>query len=194
MSFKEVLKKIWHFIWHDNSLASWIVNVILAFLIVKFLIYPGLGFIFGTGYPVVAVVSSSMEHNPSNLETWWNNNQDWYLNKNITKEDFFSYQLKNGFNKGDIMVLIGRKPMNIKKGDIIVFKGSLKDPIIHRVVRIYQEGDAYYMQTKGDNNGDSRSDELKIPVDSIVGKAILRIPWLGWVKIIAFDAINKFIK
>lgn len=194
MSFKEVLKKIWHFIWHENSVASWIVNVILAFLIVKFLIYPGLGFLFGTGYPVVAVVSSSMEHSPSNLETWWNNNQNWYLNKNITKEDFFSYPLKNGFDKGDIMVLIGRKPLNIKKGDIIVFKGSLKDPIIHRVVRIYQEENNYYIQTKGDNNGDSRSDELKIPVDSVIGKAILRVPWLGWVKIIVFDAINKFIK
>ena len=156
MSFKEVLKKIWHFIWHDNSLASWIVNVILAFLIVKFLIYPGLGLLFGTGYPVVAVVSSSMEHN-SDLEPWWNNNKGWYVNMNITEEDFFSYPLKNGFNKGDIMVLIGRKPMNIKKGDVIVFKGSLKDPIIHRVVKLYRE-DKYYIQTKGDNNRDSITD------------------------------------
>ena len=92
------------------------------------------------------------------------------------------------------MVLIGRKPLNIKVGDVAVFKGSLKDPIIHRVVRIFMEDGNYYIQTKGDNNGASRNDELKIPVDSILGKAVLRIPWLGWIKILAFEAINTFIK
>lgn len=192
MSFKEILKKLWHFIWHDNSIWSWIINVILAFVIVKFLIYPGLGLLFGTGYPVVAVVSSSMEHN-SNLETWWGNNHEWYEQNNITKEQFFNYPLKNGFNKGDIMILIGRKPMNIKIGDVVVFKGSLKDPIIHRVVRLYEEDGKYYLQTKGDNNGSSRSDELKISTDSLLGKAVFRVPWLGWIKIIVFQGINKFI-
>ncbi|MBS3163747.1 signal peptidase I [Candidatus Woesearchaeota archaeon] len=193
MSFKEILKKIWHFIWNDNSAASWIVNIILAFIIVKFLIYPGLGLLFGTGYPVVAVVSSSMEHN-SGFESWWENNKVWYTENNITKDKFLGFPQKNGFNKGDIMVLIGRKPLNIKVGDVAVFKGSLKDPIIHRVVRIFMEDGNYYIQTKGDNNGASRNDELKIPVDSILGKAVLRIPWLGWIKILAFEAINTFIK
>lgn len=193
MSFKDILKKIWHFIWNDNSIASWIVNIILAFIIVKFLIYPGLGLLLGTSYPVVAVVSSSMEHN-SGFELWWENNKVWYLQNNITKENFLTYPLKNGFNKGDIMVLIRPKPMNIKKGDVIVFKGSLKDPIIHRVVRIFIEDDKYYIQTKGDNNNASRSDELKTPVDSILGKTVFKIPWLGWIKILAFEAINTFIK
>ncbi|MBU0930292.1 MAG: signal peptidase I [Nanoarchaeota archaeon] len=192
MSFKNILKKTWDFIWHENSLASWLVNVILAFVIVKFLIYPGLGLVLGTGYPVVAVVSNSMEH-ATNFEDWWENNKDFYLVKNITKENFSEYHFKNGFNKGDIMVLIWRKPVNIKIGDVIVFKGSLKDPIIHRVVRIYMEDDNYYVQTKGDNNSDSRQDELKIPISSIVGKAVFRIPFLGWVKIFAFDLINMFI-
>ena len=58
-----ILKKIWNFIWHDNSVWSWLVNVILAFVLVKFVIYPGLGFLLHTTHPVVAVMSSSMEHN-----------------------------------------------------------------------------------------------------------------------------------
>jgi len=194
MPFKQILKKVWDFIWNDNSLASWLVNVILAFILVKFIIYPGLGFLLGTGYPVVAVVSSSMEHNNLNLDQWWNTNKDWYLQHNITQDKFYSYSLKNGFNKGDIMVLFGRKPLDIKIGDVIVFKGALKDPIIHRAVKIYQENENYYIQTKGDNNADSRSDELKISADSIVGRAVFKIPLLGWVKIYAFQIINIFIK
>ena len=62
MDFKQFLKKTWHFIWDDDSIWSWIINVILAFVIIKFLVYPGLGFIMQTSYPIVAVVSGSMEH------------------------------------------------------------------------------------------------------------------------------------
>ena len=60
--FRKLWKKFWYFIWEDNSIWSWIVNVILAFLLIKFLVYPGLGIILGTDYPIVAVVSESMEH------------------------------------------------------------------------------------------------------------------------------------
>ena len=62
MNTKDSFKKTWRFIWHDDSWASWFVNIIIAFILVKFLIYPGLGFILGTTHPVVAVISGSMEH------------------------------------------------------------------------------------------------------------------------------------
>ena len=60
--FKKLLKKTWHFIWEDNSIWSWIANVIIAFILIKFIVYPGLGLLLSTSHPVVAVVSSSMEH------------------------------------------------------------------------------------------------------------------------------------
>ena len=72
-----MLGKIWHFIWKDDSLLSWIINILLAFLIVKFLIYPGLGFALGTTYPVVAVVSSSMHHD-GDFDQWYEEKGDWY--------------------------------------------------------------------------------------------------------------------
>ena len=65
--------KIWHFLWYEDSVASWLVNIVLAFVLIKFVLYPGLGLILGTQFPVVAVVSSSMEHHPSSFDGWW----DW---------------------------------------------------------------------------------------------------------------------
>ena len=62
---KKVLKGIWYFIWEDNSFWSWIVNIILAFVLIKFIVYPGLGFLLGTGFPIVAVISGSMDHSLS---------------------------------------------------------------------------------------------------------------------------------
>ena len=112
------IRKIWNFIWYDNSLFSWIVNIILALIIVKFIIYPGLGLIFSTSHPLVAVVSSSMEHNNQNFDDWWLSNRGWYEENGITKDQFEKFRFKNGFNKGDIMVLFGSEDINV--GDIIV--------------------------------------------------------------------------
>ena len=185
---KITLKKIWHFIWYEDSLASWIVNVILAFLIVKFIFYPAIGFLLNTGYPIVAVVSGSMEHD-NNFDSWWGSQKGFYSSYNITKEEFSGFSFANGFNKGDIMIVIGKKPENINIGDVIVFRGNLPDPIIHRIIK-KQSDNGYYFQTKGDHNPDSRADEKMIEENRIIGKAVLRIPFLGWIKILAVDLIN----
>lgn len=184
--FKTMLKKTWKFIWDDDSVLSWIVNIVLAFVLIKFIVYPGLGFLLGTNYPIVAVVSSSMEHT-AGFEEWWDNNKEWYLDKNITKEDFMKFQSRNGFNKGDIMVLHGKKPKDIQIGEVIVFKSRRPDPIIHRVVDKWEKDGKYYFQTKGDNNPasirDYYLDETNISGDNVIGKSIIRIPFLGYIKI-----------
>ena len=77
MDSKGKLRKIWNFIWYDDSWLSWILNLIIAFLLVKFIIYPGVGLVLGTEFPIVAVVSSSMEHN-SNFDNWWSDNDNFY--------------------------------------------------------------------------------------------------------------------
>jgi len=186
-------KKIWKFIWHDDSLLSWIINIILAFILVKFIIYPGFGLLFQTNYPIVAVVSSSMEHNNMNFDEWWENSKYWYQANNIKKEDFENFKMKNGFNKGDIIFL--RSGKNINLGDIIVFKrvNGNGNPIIHRVVKIYSENEIYY-QTKGDNNPDSiaQFQEFKITKDMVLGKSMFKVPYLGWLKILATDFISSF--
>lgn len=177
--------KAWWFIWYDNSAASWIVNIILAYLIIKFIIYPGLGWVLGTHFPIVAVVSNSMEHHQS-FDEWWWRNEDYYLALNITKTDFEKYPFKNGFNKGDIMFLIGKKPEDIKIGDVIVFQSKKPYPIIHRVIG-KEQMNIWVFQTKGDNNKaqirDQELDETRVLEKQILGKAVLRVPWLGYVKI-----------
>ncbi len=192
-SFKKIMKKLWWFLWKDDSLLSWIVNIILAFVLVKFLIYPGIGFLLGTTHPVVAVVSGSMEHE-GNFDSWWESQKDWYSSRGITKENFSQYRFKNGFNKGDIMFLKGSSLKDVEVGDVIVFDGNLKDPIIHRVVRKYADNDAYFLQTKGDHNRDSNIGlkEDKIGEERVIGKAFFRIPFLGWVKILAVEFIQLF--
>ena len=52
--------------------------------------------------------------------------------------------------------------------------------------------DGFVFTTKGDNNNDSfeQLGETNINPEKVVGKAFLRIPYLGWVKIIFTDLIN----
>ena len=190
------LKKVWYFIWYDDGFLSWIVNAALAFIIIKFIVYPGLGFILATSHPVVAVVSSSMEHDAS-FDPWWLAHGGWYTDRNITKEEFLTFQSKNGFNKGDIMILHGKEASKIEVGDILVFKSSRPDPIIHRVVKKWTEEDKYLFQTKGDNNPksieESNVNEGRISSDRIIGVAAVRIPFLGWIKIIAVSLMQVIV-
>lgn len=174
---KSTLGKVWYFIWEEDSIWSWLVNVILAFVLIKFIIYPGLGFVLGTSHPIVAVVSGSMEHKIAlntktnhlemcgnvyenkrfvDFDYFWDECKDWYSKVNITKEQFTNFPLRNGFNKGDIIFLRGKQPKDIKIGHIIVFRSHSSrpkpDPIIHRVVSKYSKGGSYHFQTKGDHN------------------------------------------
>src|SRR3989344_4408070 len=117
-------KKIWDFIWNDDSILSWLVNVFLAIIIFKFLIYASLGFLLNTSFPVV---------------------------------------------------------------DVVVFSaGAYSAPIIHRVVDKTENG----VGTKGDHNIDQNSFEKDIKKDKLLGKAVFRIPYLGWVKVIFSEIIG----
>ncbi len=208
---KKIIKKVWHFLWEDNSVLSWIVNVILAFVIIKFLVYPALGFLLFTSNPIVAVVSCSMEHSATDcgrgngymicgtqfdehanldFDEYWKNCGKWYEEKNISKESFSTYIFSKGFNKGDLIIIKGKKPGELKAGDVIVFKGTEKDPVIHRIVSISSEGGSYVFSTKGDNNDNQLSYEKTIPSDLVIGKALIKLPYLGNVKILFANMIS----
>ncbi|MBR9690125.1 signal peptidase I [Candidatus Woesearchaeota archaeon] len=215
MDWKKVkrwLKNTWWFIWEDDSIGSWIVNILLAFLLIKFIVYPGLGLVFGTDFPVVAVVSGSMEHKivdagPEkyylcgelfeqnqrvSFDFYWDTCGDFYSKLNISKDEFSDFSFKNGFNTGDIMILFGTNPEKIEVGDVIVFTTSSRpDPIIHRVVKISGENNKVF-QTKGDHNAGINMEvgEANITGDRIIGRASMRVPYLGWIKILAVNFIK----
>jgi signal peptidase I len=201
---KTLWQKIWYFIWEDDSIWSWIVNIIIAFVLIKFLIYPGMGLVLGTTHPVVAVVSGSMEHRTvkgticgqvpddykENFEKFWATCGDFYTQYGITKENFQKYSFKNGFNTGDIIVLLGKKPKDIDIGDVIVFQATQPDPIIHRVIAKWEDNGKYYYTTKGDHNPGSIYFETSIEQERVIGKAIFRIPYLGYIKIWFVDLLK----
>lgn len=195
-SWKEIKRiwgKIWYFIWEDDSIWSWLVNIILAFVLIKFIVYPGLGFLLGTSFPIVAVISESMEHDGS-FDDWWNSNavynetkvtqSDFYSNYDITRDYFTNFQFVNGFNKGDIMILVGKKSSKLKIGDVIVYNiAERSEPIIHRIIKIEEQNGKYFFQTKGDHNEHSYPFEQSISEDVLLGKAVFKIPWFGYIKI-----------
>ena len=205
MEIKKILKKTWRFIWESNSVWSWIVCILLAFIIIKFLVYPGLGLALGTSHPIVAVVSESMEHRGS-FDKWWQSNaicddhqcpqEEFYADYNIAKEQFLEFKFKNGFNKGDIIFLLGTSPKKMKIGDILIFKAAKPDPIIHRIIKKWESDGEYHFQTKGDHNvrlvNEPWLDESDIHEDAVIGRGAFKIPYLGWIKIGFVEFINIF--
>lgn len=202
MKFKIMLKKTWDFIWNSNSWQSWVVNVILAFVLIKFIIYPGIGLLFGTTLPVVAVISESMEHplgadwmtSRAYCERGPCSQEAWYLNRGISSQDFEEFPFKKGFDKGDIMIILGKHPSRVVIGDVIVFNSGKSYPIIHRVVAKERVRGEYVFETKGDNNpsqiSDNDVDETNINEKVILGVAWLRIPYLGYIKIWFTNAVG----
>ena len=189
MDVKESLKKFWAFL-QEDSWQSWVVSLILIIIIIKFVFFPLLSFVTGTTLPLVVVESCSMYHE-SNFETWWGQNGAYYESRNITKEQFYDFKMKNGLNKGDILIVTGENEPEI--GDIIVFEAKSRHPLIHRIISLDPTG------TKGDHNtaqlvlGNNQYgiDETSINQEQIIGKASFKvIPLLGWIKLIWFEPLR----
>lgn len=148
----------------------------------------------GTPLPIVIVESCSMYHG-TNFDDWWNSNSDWYEENGISKEQFLSFPLKNGFSKGDIFIIRGVEHEKLKIGDVIIFSGGKeRRPIIHRLVNIEP------FQTKGDNNkgqftlsnNNAEINELDIKSEQIIGKAtFIKIPFIGWLKLIFYEPFRN---
>lgn len=62
MDLKGLWRKVWFVLWKDDSPLSIVISFVVAYLLIQFVFYPGLGLLLGTEYPVVAVISGSMEH------------------------------------------------------------------------------------------------------------------------------------
>lgn len=217
------IKKFWNWIWNSDSILSWIVALLLVYLFVKLIFFPTLSLVTGSTLPLAGVESSSMDHQivkddykrltlcdkiysysekqHINFDEYWEVCGSWYEKEDISKEIFSNFPLKNGFRKGDIIIVWGR--FTPKIGDIIIFKPNPESkaprPIIHRIVSIENKNNEKIFQTKGDHNPNQliasnniyNTDETTIKQEQIIGKAILKIPYLGWFKIIIVEFFNK---
>lgn len=188
---KKFWKKFWFLLWKDDSWKGWIFSVILLFVFIKFIFFPGLSLITGTSLPLAIVESCSMYHKGnlfSNFDNWWSKHENKYSEFIINKLDFKNFKLKNGFNKGDILFIIRANPEKLNEGDIIIFQTKQTNPVIHRIVDIREEDNKRIFSTIGDNNQGQLSFEKRITSDQILGKASFKIaPYFGWVKLIFYD-------
>lgn len=203
------MKKFWRYIWYDDSFGSYIANFVVAFIFIKFMLFPSLGFILNNDYPIVAIVSGSMEHKivdgvvcdtfnlgedvSLNHDGWWNYCGSYYENEfDLNKEDFENYEYKNGLNIGDVIVLYGKNPSKIDVGEVLIFVPQdrnffiQKGPVIHRVIKKWtDENGKIHFQTKGDHNSKSFNNfENDIIEDDVIGVAAVRVPYLGYAKIL----------
>lgn len=153
-------------------------NFVIAFIIIKFIFFPLLSLATGTALPLVIVESCSMYHSQNFQQIL---SGPIYSDYNISFSDTQKWNFKNGINKGDIIFVVG--PKNLKKGDVIVFAAGTPNPIIHRIIKI----DNKIITTKGDHNNGLLEVEKNIPEENVYGRAVFRIPYLGWVKLIFFD-------
>ncbi|MBI2145152.1 signal peptidase I [Candidatus Woesearchaeota archaeon] len=124
------------------------------------------------------------------FDKWWESMEKGYEKFNITYEQFRDFPLSNGFNKGDIIIIKGKKPEKIEIGDVIVFKADRPEPIIHRVVRKWEASGSAYFSTKGDMNSMQIGSEIEIHEQRVIGTAWIRVPYVGYVKIAFTNLLN----
>jgi len=223
MGFRKVLKDIkkgWNWVWNSDSFLSWVVALVFIFVFVKFIFFPALALIMGTVLPLAGVESSSMDHqivgngfdryglcgnsytkedkHYIKFDEYWEECGKWYEDHDISKEQFLGFSLKNGFRKGDIIIVWGR--FIPKVGDIVIFQANSGStaprPIIHRIVNIENgiiqtKGDHNQLQLTASNNIYS-TDETNIRDSQIIGKAMFKVPYLGWPKIWMVELLKFF--
>ena len=102
MSVKKTFLSFWDFLRKDTW-PSFFVSLILIVIFIKLVFFPSLALITGAPLPLVVVESCSMYHATS-FQGWWERNQGWYEQRNVTLTDFKEFPLKNGLNKGDIVI------------------------------------------------------------------------------------------
>jgi len=106
--------------------------------------------------------------------------------------------MEPSFHYGDLIVIGGVSPEELRLGDVIVFQKvnlikspnkltTIPLPYAHRIVYVNQVGDQYSFVTKGDNN--METDVWSVPSNGVIGKVVLVVPKLGFL-IVILDKIE----
>jgi signal peptidase I len=112
---------------------------------------------------------------------------------------------------GDLIIVQGVNPADLSadypNSDIIVFHkpANPDELIVHRVVAVDEIDGTLYFRTKGDGNGFNRwpntpeeteydpwetNDVPGIREDLVVGKVVMRIPWLGHIVLFMRNSVG----
>lgn len=99
-----------------------------------------------------------------------------------------SPSMTGSINKGDVVIIDKKNKNSYKENDIIAFKMDGKI-IIHRINKIYNCKNEKCIITKGDANNDK--DDWIVTNDLIIGKAKLKISYLGWPTVSLSEFLEK---
>ncbi|MGC9133323.1 MAG: hypothetical protein ACP5GJ_02890 [Nanopusillaceae archaeon] len=147
----------------------------ILFILFSIFIYIILYFIYPPLFSVI--VSPSMEHSYFSISK--------YSQYNITLNQFYSFPYPNGLYVGDVIIIFPINQNYLRIGDVILYKGInifRNEDIFHRIIG-YNNTNFIIM---GDNNPGPIifEDEEDMPPDRILGIGILRIPFLGYIKLL----------
>jgi signal peptidase I len=178
-------KRVW-----KNEYFKTAVAIILIVAIVLTLLF-GLQFVLHTPDPALTVESGSMSIPYDGADNFW---------------DSIAHPFDRTLSIGDIIIVEGVNPKdlntNYPNSDIIVFHSpsDYNILIVHRIIGTVVYNGTTYFLTKGDGNGNpwpqkpiSGEDPWDggsppgVPSSYIVGKVVMRIPWLGWVTLFMKD-------
>jgi len=97
------------------------------------------------------------------------------------------YSMWPTYDNGDILLIVGVDPSDLKVGDVIIYKKYDGTLVVHRIVdKSYMDG-KWVFRTKGDNN--SYPDPYPVWEDQVVGRVAGRlIPKVG----IVFKALMPY--
>lgn len=151
-------------------------TIIMIFLIVALVLgfWYGSRWVLNSDYPVLAVASGSMSLPKGSADNAW------------------SKAFAPTLHTGDLIIVEGVKPEDIyaaplnlsgRSGDILVFRAIGSDElIVHRAVerKIDPNTGKIEFITQGDNN-DAPGPSSPTPAENVIGKVIMRIPWVGYI-------------
>ncbi|MCX8153028.1 MAG: hypothetical protein N3E52_01180 [Candidatus Bathyarchaeota archaeon] len=178
-------------IWRNEYIQTVIVIGLVALFIFGF--WYGLQIALNTPYPALAVISGSMCVPYNGACDGW------------------SHPFSQTLHIGDLIIVQGVNPKelnaNYPNSDIIVFKkpSNPDELIVHRIVAVNKINGTLYFRTKGDGNSHikwpSAPSTLEydpwdtngvpgIREDYVVGKVIMRIPWLGHIVLFIRNSIG----
>lgn len=201
----------------NNKTIETVVYIVSAFVFAFVLYNFVLSFLLGTEVPLVIVYSGSMEPNLyrgdvvvlSGVDDLELNKVD--LNESIKGKslneiaDIAYRSTSMGLLRPAALVIDGKNYFLDDDGPIVVYNSSLRNQdIIHRAVFLFSADDGNFVVTMGDNlltNNRIDQDCLNgncismhpIQVSDLKGKYVIHIPLVGYVKLLLFDDLPRFL-
>jgi signal peptidase I len=168
-------------LWKNEYFQTAIVITIIILIVLSFWYGPQL--ILGTSVPIAVVPSGSM------CIPYGRDCDGW------------THPFDRTLHVGDIILIQGVNPRNLNTNypdsDVIIFRRP-DDPsvlIVHRIVAVQEINRKLYFTTKGDGNSVKDywvgSPDGAVSEDMVVGKLLMRIPWIGHIPLFVNDVAKQ---